>query len=221
MALLRWIDTHITLHEHDNPKEERANALTHLLGILLSAAAFLAVVVNHASYSRAGLLGAFLIYTGSMLLLYSASTLYHHLPRNVLKKLCRVFDHANIYILIAGTYTPILTFIGSSEANYLLLLQWGIVVAGIILTLAFWGRFKILHVLLYLAMGWSLVFFWDAVIPNIPKGLLAWVLAGGITYTAGTGFYAAKKLPYYHAVWHLFVLGGSICFYIGFMRYLV
>lgn len=215
MSFNSWLESHITLHSYDDPKEERANAVTHAFGALLSAAALVYALIHISRFDI-----GFFVYLLSMLLLYSASALYHSLKKGNGKRLCRVLDHANIYILIAGTYTPILTTIGTAASGHLLLLIWFIAAAGTAFTLIFWGRFGFLHVLLYVLMGWMIVFFWGDIIPNIPGGLVRWVFAGGIVYTLGVGFYAAKKLPFYHAIWHLFVLGGSICFFIGFITYL-
>lgn len=220
MSISTWIDSHISLHDFDNQKEERANALTHLAGILLAIGAIIWVFRVKGELSSTRLATGYIIYTLSMLLLYSASTLYHFLPKNTMKKFCRILDHANIYFLIAGTYTPILLNIDSPPAILMLILLWSITVGGTALTIIFWGKFKVLHVLLYIAMGWSLVLFWNDIIPFIPQGLFSWVLAGGIFYTTGTIFYALKKMPYYHAVWHLFVLGGSACHFIGFALFL-
>lgn len=221
MARGNWIEQHITLHEYDNPREERANAVTHLVGTVLSLAALIYMLAVAGRIGSTSLAFGMVIYTLSMLLLYSASTLYHYLPRNTMKRICRVLDHSNIYILIAGTYTPILLSVGSQTAGDLLVTVWLITLAGILFTLIFWGRLAVVHVLLYLAMGWLIVFFWGDIVPYLPKGLVTWVLAGGITYTAGVGFYAAKRLPYYHAIWHLFVLGGSAFFFAGFAIHLI
>lgn len=216
MNIPNWIETHITLHNHDNKREELANALTHALGAVLSAGACIYILSNRNQLTKPGLLAGFIVYALSMLLLYTASSLYHFLPKNNWKRVCRILDHSNIYILIAGTYTPMLAYIHSPMTDLLLLLVWGITALGIIFTIRFWGKYGILHVLLYLAMGWMVVFFWGDIVPNIPSGLINWIIAGGITYSAGTIFYAIKKIPYYHAIWHIFVLGGSACFFAGF-----
>jgi hemolysin III len=221
MNILSWIDSHISLHEYDDQKEERANAATHGLGVLLSIAAIILTMVKISPSAGVNLRIGMLIFTASMLLLYSASTLYHLLPAGVGKKICRVLDHSNIYFLIAGTYTPIMVYIGSSQSMLILALVWSIAFAGTAFTLIFWDSLKVLHIGLYLSMGWMIVFFWNDIVPNIPENLLGWIIAGGITYTVGVAFYAAKRLPFYHAIWHLFVLGGSVCFYVGFYIYLI
>lgn len=218
MSIVRWLETHITLHEHDDSREEKANSLTHLVGAVLSACALVWVLFRLPGMSRPGLGAGALVYVLSMLLLYSASSLYHALPRNNWKRVCRILDHSNIYFLIAGTYTPVFMFLGSGTGRSLLLTVWAIAALGVVFTLVFWGRYGVLHVLLYLAMGWMIVFFGRDIIPLLPEGLMPWIIAGGVTYSAGTIFYAMKKLPFYHAVWHLFVLAGSILFFIGFAK---
>lgn len=221
MSFTVWLESHITLHNQESAAEERANALTHLAGAVLSLVAGIWVISRIREIARPSLIIGALIFTVSMLLLYSASSLYHYLPRNNWKRICRILDHSNIYILIAGTYTPLLLYIDTPVCRMLLLLVWGITVFGIVFTLVFWGRLGVIHVLLYLAMGWMMVFFRNDIIPYIPEGLLFWIIAGGLTYTLGVVFYAMKKLPYHHAIWHVFVLGGSMSFFIGFARYLL
>jgi hemolysin III len=218
MTIQTWLEKHISLHEHDDSKEEKANSLTHLIGAILSLGAFVWILLNAGSFSRPAMSAAAIVYALSMLLLYSASSLYHALPRNNWKRVCRILDHSNIYFLIAGTYTPVFVYLNSPVGRTLVALVWGIAALGVIFTLVFWGKLKPLHVVFYLAMGWMIVFFWSDIIPYMPEGLIYWVIAGGLTYSLGVIFYAMKKLPFYHAVWHLFVLGGSILFFIGFAK---
>ncbi len=221
MSFSNWLETHITLHESDNRQEEKANAITHLIGAILSLGACIWVLTRISSLSKPSMAAGAMVFVLSMFLLYSASSLYHYLPKGNAKRLCRVFDHANIYILIAGTYTPMLLYVNSSIANTILLLVWGITIVGIIFTLVFWGRFGIIHVMIYLLMGWMIVLFWGDIIPYLPSGLLTWILAGGMFYTVGVVFYAMKRLPYSHAIWHMFVLGGTACHFLGFVIHLL
>ncbi|WP_020613868.1 PAQR family membrane homeostasis protein TrhA [Sediminispirochaeta bajacaliforniensis] len=216
MSVNSWLEQHITLHDHDNRREETANALTHFLGAILSVGAIIWIFLRIPYFSRRSMITGAFVYVVSMFVLYTASGLYHALPKNNLKRICRILDHANIYFLIAGTYTPIFIFLNSRIGWILLASVWIISALGVLFTLVFWGRYGALHVVFYLAMGWMIVFFWKDIIPFLPSGLTSWILAGGITYSAGVIFYAMKKLPYYHAIWHLFVLGGSILFFIGF-----
>ena len=126
-----------------------------------------------------------------------------------------VWDSVAIYALIAGTYTPILLYVGTPVAVRLTLVMWVIALLGVGFTLFFWGRLKPLHTILYLLMGWMIVLFWSDVVPFLPSSLLPFLIAGGLTYSIGVVFYAMKKLPHYHAIWHLFVLAGSLFFYLG------
>lgn len=218
---LSWLEKHITLHNYDDPKAERANAATHLVGVLLAVMAFGIILYRLPSLPTFSMKIGMVIWGFTMILLYGASTLYHSLPHGNGKRFCRVLDHSNIYFLIAGTYTPMLMYVGTSKAYQILALVWGIAVVGIILTLLFWGKMGAFHVGLYIAMGWLVVFFWKDIVPYIPEGVITWIIAAGVTYTVGVIFYANKRIPHYHAIWHLFCIGGSALFFIGYMLKLV
>lgn len=208
-----WLETHITLHSHDSPREERLNALTHGAGALLSLIGLVLLLIKAGgdpSYS-----GAAVVFGGAMLLLYSSSCLYHLSPPSNRKRILRIMDHVNIYLLIAGTYTPICAAMGGPAGRTLLVLIWLIAAGGILFKLVFWGRVKPLHTIFYLLMGWMVVFFFQDLKASVPAALLPWMLAGGAVYSLGTVFYGLKKIPHYHAVWHLFVLMGSACMYLG------
>ncbi len=216
-----WLERHITLHTYDDANAEKENAWTHFFGAALSLVALVMICIKVSQVPSIPLRVGMIIYGVTMLLLYGASGLYHALPAGNPKRVCRILDHSNIYFLIAGTYTPILLYINSPRTVMLTAIMWGIAAAGVIFTLVFWGKLKPLHVVLYVAMGWMIVFFWNDIAPFIPQGLMGWVLAGGITYTLGVIFYAIKKIPHYHAIWHLFCVGGSLCFFIGFWKHLL
>lgn len=215
-----WLENHITLQNHDSKKEEMANALTHLFGALLSLVGMIILIKAGLKSGDPVKTAGFVVFTISMFLLYSASGFYHLAKPSSLKRILRILDHSNIYFLIAGTYTPILIAVGTDVSSAFIGVVWGIAFFGIVFTLFFWDRFKILHVVLYIAMGWLIVFIWKPVTAVVPAGLLKWILAGGMTYTVGTVFYAMKKMPYYHAIWHLFVLGGSLFFFVGIYMYI-
>ncbi|MBN2658080.1 MAG: hemolysin III family protein [Spirochaetales bacterium] len=215
-----WLENRITLQNYDNPVEEMANAFTHLAGALLSLAGMILLIKAGLESGLNRATAGFIVFSLSMLLLYSASGFYHLVKPSNLKRVLRILDHSNIYFLIAGTYTPILIAVGTRLSYAFIGVVWGIAVLGVAFTLIFWGKLKPLHVILYILMGWLIVFIWEPVTAVIPSGLLKWIIAGGITYTVGTGFYAMKKLPFYHAIWHLFVLGGSICFFLGIYWYI-
>jgi hemolysin III len=218
--LRNWLEKHITLQTYDNKKEEFANAVTHLFGAVLSLVG-LFFLINAGVKSRDPLeTTGLVIFAMSMLLLYTASGFYHLVKPSILKRVLRIFDHSNIYFLSAGTYTPILIAVGTRLSYTFIAIVWGIAFLGIIFTLVFWGKFKVFHVILYLMMGWLFVFIWKPVTAVIPFDLVKWIIAGGLAYSVGVVFYAMKKLPYYHAVWHLFVLAGSISFFIGIYKYI-
>lgn len=203
-------------------KEELANSITHGVGIALSLAA---IVILVALASREGDLWkilSFSIYGGSLILLYTASTLYHSFTDQKVKHYLKIFDHSAIYLLIAGTYTPFMLVLLRDSIGWVLFgIVWSLALLGIVFKLFFVGRFKILSTLIYLLMGWMVAFAFKPMIDNIPEGGLSWLLAGGICYSLGVVFYLWKKIPYHHAIWHLFVLGGSICHFFAVLFYVL
>jgi len=219
--LVNWLENHITLHSYDDPKAEYENAVTHVVGVGLAILALLMILSKLGQMQSTSLQIGMIIWGLTMILLYGASALYHALPHSNAKRICRILDHSNIYFLIAGTYTPLLLYVGSTQAMNILILVWGIALAGIVFTLVFWNRLKALHVALYLLMGWLIIFFYKDVIPFLPASLLAWVIAAGLTYSLGVLFYANKRIPHYHAIWHLFCIGGRALFFFGYMRNLI
>ncbi|MBC7844813.1 MAG: hemolysin III family protein [Gemmatimonadaceae bacterium] len=203
-------------------REEIANAVTHGVGALASAAAG-AVLVTLAiqSGTRLQMISA-LVFCCSMLLLYTASTLYHAIPSAAAKRRLKVFDHCAIYTLIAGTYTPFaLIGLRGTVGWWLFGVAWGLAAIGITFKLFFTGRFKLFSTLVYIGMGWMAIFAIQPMIVKIPLSALMWLLAGGLAYTGGTVFYHNEKLRYSHAVWHLFVLAGSACHFIAVISQVV
>ncbi len=199
-----------TLH----PFEEELNAITHGLGALLSLVALVYGIgwSVHAPWSS-GWVGE-LVFSCSLLLLYSASTVYHAVKAIDWKKKLRMIDHMSIYVLIAGTYTPFLTTaIPGNLAKVMLIVIWGTALAGILFK-AFWGfRFPKISLAFYLVMGWMVVFIYDAFVTHVPTASISLVALGGIFYTTGTVFFASKKIPYAHVWWHVCVLAGSASHY--------
>lgn len=192
--------------------EEIANSVTHGIGALLSVAGLTLLVVLAVIYGDVWRVVSFSIYGSSLVILYLASTLYHSFQHPKVKHVFRILDHASIYILIAGTYTPfLLVNLRGTWGWTLLAVVWGMALLGIAFKTLFIGRFEILATAAYIVMGWLIVIAFHEMLQTIPPGGVALLLAGGITYTAGVIFYAWNKLPYNHAIWHLFVLGGSIC----------
>jgi len=212
-----WLEEHITLHNKETPREELANGWTHLIGAFLSLLGMIFLVRSGLGDGNSREITGFVIFCSSMILLFAASGLYHLVPPSNGKRILRILDHSNIYFLIAGTYTPLFIAMDIPLSNLLLIIVWAIAFAGILFTLVFWGRYGFLHVFLYLGMGWMAVFVWDELLAAIPMRMLIWIFAGGITYSLGVIFYAMKKMPYHHAVWHLFVLAGAGLFYFGIL----
>lgn len=215
-----WLQRHISLHSHDSPREEWANAATHGIGAILAPVGLVLLILRGIGSEPLPVVLADAVFGLSMVLLYNASTFYHLVRRSDWKRLLRVFDHMFIYILIAGTYTPLMARIEAPWAGRTLLLVWVLAIAGMAFKLIFWGRFGVLQVLFYLGMGWLAVIRIRELLEILPAALLWSIVVGGLLYTFGTVVYAMKRLPYYHAVWHLFVLAGSGSFFYGIYRYL-
>jgi hemolysin III len=193
------------------PGEELANTLTHGAGALGGVAITAILVVIAALRSDAwGIVGA-AIFGAALVALYTASTIYHAVRPPVLKARLKVLDHAMIYVLIAGSYTPFM--LGGLRGGWgwsLFGVIWGLAVAGVVFKLFFIDRFPRLSTALYLAMGWLILLALGPMIQSLEPATLLWLLAGGIAYSAGTIFYHGTR-RYAHAVWHLFVLAGSAC----------
>jgi hemolysin III len=201
--------------------EEIANSITHGIGAALAVAGLVVLVVYAALYGDAWRIVSFSVYGATLIVLYLISTLYHSFTGPRVKKLFQVLDHCSIYLLIAGTYTPItLTVLRGPWGWTLFGLIWGLAITGIVLKVFLIGRLKALSVVLYIAMGWLVVIAVKPLIAAVDHGMIVWLVIGGVSYTSGVIFYLAKRLPYHHAVWHLFVLGGSISHYFGILFYL-
>jgi len=213
-----WLLNNITLHNHDNSKEEFINGLTHFLGIVLSIIGLIFLIMKETTTPY--LKGAMIVYGFTMLLLFTASTIYHWLKDPILKRMGRVLDHCNIYILIAGTYTPLAFYLGGKLGIRILAIEWTLTVLGIIFTLRFWGKLKILHIVFYLLMGWMIVLIWKDFVLLVPKEFSKLLIMGGVFYTIGVVIYSLKKIPFYHGIWHLFVVLGAGSMYLGIFKYL-
>jgi hemolysin III len=192
--------------------EEIANSLTHGAGLVLSVAGLSVLVTLAALRGDAWTVVGGAVFGASLVVLYGASTLYHALRARRWKRVLRVFDHAAIFLLIAGTYTPFtLANLRGPWGWSLFGVVWALAAAGVVLKAFFTGRFGILSTLIYLFMGWLVLLAIRPLVGALPHGSLVLLFAGGAAYTAGTLFYCWKRLPYHHAVWHLFVLAGSSC----------
>ena len=192
--------------------EEIANSVTHGIGLALAVAGLTVLVVLSAIYGDAWRVVSFSIYGGSLIILYSASTLYHSVQHPKAKRIFRTLDHTSIYVLIAGTYTPFMLIAVRGTMGWTLLaIVWVMALTGIVWKIFFLGRFEVVATIMYIFMGWLGVIAFRQMLVSIPPLGVTMLFAGGIAYTLGVIFYAWEKLPYNHAIWHLFVLGGSIC----------
>ena len=191
-------------------REERWNAYSHAIGIVL--ALFGSVYLLQMDLgSTPYILGSVLIYCISLVLLFSASTIYHFVENPKLKKKLRILDHISIYYLIAGTYTPVcLTVLSDSKGWLLFYLVWSIALFGTVLKLFFTGKFEVFSLVLYGVMGWIIVIDLPYLLENMSSKGLFYLSLGGAFYTIGILFYAIKRIPYNHLIWHFFVLGGAI-----------
>ncbi|MEZ9237957.1 hemolysin III family protein [Vibrio splendidus] len=193
--------------------EERANAITHGLGVVLGVVGLILLLIRAFDYQADMLtVASMAVYGSSIILLFLASTLYHSITTEKTKRLLKTLDHCAIYLLIAGSYTPfLLVGLRTTLAMGLMAVIWGIALVGIIMKIAFVYRFKRLSLFIYLAMGWlSLIVVYQLAM-NIDIGGLVLLAVGGVIYSLGVIFYVAKRIPYNHAIWHLFVLAGCAC----------
>jgi hemolysin III len=211
--------SHLDSHERG---EEIANTIIHGVGAGLSATA-LALLVTFASFTGDPYrVVSFALYGATLVILFTASTLYHGLKKPRLKRLFRIFDHAAVYLLIAGTYTPFLlvsirgawgwSFFGG---------VWGLAILGVLQAALFLDRLKILALITYLGMGWLILIAIIPLIGLLPLGGFVWLTVGGACYTLGFVFYVIKRIPFNHAVWHVFVLAGAISHFFAMWLYVL
>ncbi len=201
--------------------EEIFHSITHGIGSGLSIAGLAILVVLAVLNGDLYQIVSFSIFGATLVILYLSSTIYHGLQQPKVKHLFKIFDHSAIYLVIAGTYTPFLIVGLQGAAGWtLLVVVWAIALIGITFKVLFIERFQIFSVVSYLLMGWLCVFVFREMLVSIPTGGLIWLAAGGVLYTIGVIFYALQKIPYMHAIWHFFVLGGSICHYFAVLLFL-
>ncbi len=200
--------------------EEIANSVSHGVGLLAAvAAAPILIVAAVWRGSAAGIVGAS-VFAATVVVLYSTSTLYHALPESRAKRVLRVLDHGAIFLLIAGTYTPFTLGVLHGAWGWTLFgLVWGLALVGVVLKAAGGVRYPVLSTSVYLAMGWLVLIAVKPLWDRVPMWGLFWLLAGGLAYTVGVAFFAAKRVRYGHFVWHLFVLVGIACHFIAVLRY--
>jgi hemolysin III len=204
------------------PTEERINVMSHAVALLFSIAGLLALVTRALLHGTTWHLVSFSVFAISLIALYTASTAYHSTRDPSLRIRLRTVDHATIYVLIAGTYTPFALVTLQGSIGWLLFaITWGMAVTGIVLKLFFTGRYNQVSTLMYVFMGWLIMFFIKPLMAQFPSAGLAWLLAGGISYTLGAVLYSIPKVPYHHAIFHLFVVLGSFCHFIAVYAYVL
>jgi len=203
-------------------REELLNSLTHGAGVLLSVAALVLLIVYSTSYGTASHVVSCTIFGVTLILLYSASTLYHSFRKPQAKSILKIIDHSCIYLLIAGTYTPFLLVTLRGVLGWTMFgVIWFLAISGVLFKIFFVHRFKIVSTIAYVLMGWIMIFAIKPLVDSMPSGGIVWLIAGGLAYTLGVVFYAWKKLPFNHAIWHLFVLAGSICHFFAIVFYVL
>ncbi len=202
------------------PLEEKINVLTHALGLFLSIIALVLLIVKASFSGTVWHIVSFSIYGASLIILYAASTFFHNSKDLNTRKRLNVFDHASIYILIAGTYSPFTLVILNGTIGWVLFgITWGIALTGVILKLFYTGKFDKISTIAYVLMGWIIVFAFKPLLNSFSLEGIVWLVLGGISYTIGAIFYSLNKLHFNHAIFHIFVLIGSFCHFISIYFY--
>jgi len=202
--------------------EEIWHAITHGIGFFLSIAGLVILVVYSSLHSCALSITSSAIYGSSLVIMYGSSTLYHSITNYRAKKILQIFDHASIYILIAGSYTPISLLILRGAWGWSIFgINWGIAVIGVALKFLYPRKFEKLSLYLYVIMGWMIVIALEPLVHNMPSGGLWLLVIGGLFYSFGIIFYLKDAKPYFHTIWHFFVLAGSIFHYFAILFYVI
>ena len=205
-----------------SPIEEKINIISHAIGFILSIVALVLLVIHANLHGDAWHIVSFSIFGASLIILYAASTLYHSAKNPELRNRLKIIDHASIYVLIAGSYTPLTLVTLHGTIGWVVFgTSWGLALTGIILKLFFTGKYNLISTIMYVLMGWVIVFAIKPLINNLPlKGLL-WLFAGGMSYTIGAVLYSIKKIKFNHALFHMFVLVGSFCHFMSVFFYVL
>ncbi len=203
------------------PVEERWNWITHGLGFILAVVGFLLLMINNSGKTNYSTF-SIILYASSLIVLYFASTAYHYSSDVELKRKFRIMDHVGIYLLIAGTYSPVaLITLLDSKGKLLFIIVWSLAIIGSVLKLFFTGKFQVLSIFLYLLMGWLIVLDSNSLMNKVVSEGINYLILGGAFYTIGIIFYALKKIPFSHVIWHLFVLAGSAFHYLLILQYII
>lgn len=199
--------------------EEIVNTTTHAVGVLLILL-FLPVLISKAIHNNnPQMIWSLAIFGFGMFMAYLASTMYHLVKKEATKRKLRVLDHIGIFLLIGGTYTPIVCkYTDTTTAIYFLSVMWSLIVAGSVLKVFFTGRFDLLSTIIYLFLGWMVVFIIQPLQQQMPMDIFLWILGGGVAYTTGVVFYRWHSLKYQHGIWHLFVLAGTVLQFIAIYK---
>lgn len=204
-------DTKNGLELNTTTGEEIANFISHTVGAGLAIIAFILLTIRGAWTQNVSILLSFMTFGLGLIILYTMSSIYHGLKPGKAKMIFEILDHSAIYILIAASYTPfIVTGVKSLTGTFILCTQWIICILGIIFKAFFTGKFRLFSTLLYLFMGWMVIFSWNELITNTPIISIIWLIIGGISFSLGTIFYMWRICKFNHMIWHLFVLFGSI-----------
>jgi hemolysin III len=205
-----------------SPIEEKINIISHAIGFILSIVAFIFLFIHANLHGNVWHIVSFSIFGASLITLYAASTFYHSAKKSELRNRLNIIDHASIYILIAGTYTPFTLVTLKGTIGWVIFgTTWGLALTGIILKLFFTGKYNLISTIMYVLMGWVIVFAIKPLINNLPLEGLIWLLVGGISYTIGAILYSIKKIKFNHAIFHMFVLSGSFCQFMSVFFYVL
>ncbi|MFD1738385.1 hemolysin III family protein [Bacillus salitolerans] len=202
--------------------EEIANSITHGIGTLLSIAALVLLIVYSSLYGSAWHVVSFTLFGATMVLLYTASTLVHSFPKGKVKDFFEILDHSSIYFFIAGTYTPFLFIAVKGWLGWTLFgIVWGLAIGGTVFKSFFVKKYLFTSTILYVVLGWLIVFAWKPLVANLPLNGLILLVAGGVLYTIGAVFYVWRGFKFHHAIWHLFVIGGTVAHFFSVLLYLL
>ena len=208
--------------EYYSPIEEKINIISHTTGFILSIVAFVLLVMHASLHGDVWQIVSFSIFGASLIILYGASTLYHSAKNPLLRNKLNIIDHASIYVLIAGTYTPFTLVTLKGTIGWVIFgISWGLALTGIILKLFFTGKYDLISTIMYVFMGWVIVFAIKPLIHHLPFEGLLWLFAGGISYTIGAILYSIKKIKFNHAIFHILVLMGSFCHFVSVFFYVL
>jgi len=202
--------------------EEIINVVSHLIGLILSVAALALLATFAGIYGNVWHIVSFSIFGSSLVILYLASTIYHAASSRKWRRRLNVFDHAAIFVLIAGTYTPFCLVTLNGVMGWVLFgIVWGLALVGITLKIFFTGRFNLVSTISYVLMGWVVLIALGPLVDNLSSGGMWFLVLGGVSYSIGAVFYAIDKIPYNHAIFHMWVLAGSILHFISVFFYLL